>query len=297
MPELKVAIIGLDSSHSIQFAMRTQAPDCPEDQKVKGLRIVSCMRFETPFQDKKGLDARQTQLEAWGVHVTEDFGEAVRDCDAIMLEINDPSLHLAYFEKAVKLGKPMFLDKPLADTIENGIKIFEIAKMHQAKVFSSSSLRFVPEVVGLSDEMKDPMTCSVLGPLGIALAGDSVIWYGVHTFEMLQKLMGRGARSVQAIKDDIGVVVTVEYENKRRGIVELTEDAFVYGGTLRGKDTIRTFAVNMDKAYKSLLDEIAAFFMGGPEPVALLDTLEVMDMMDATVKSLKTGKKENLATI
>ena len=63
MKKIKTAIIGLDTSHSIQFTMRTQAPECEKDQKVEGLEIISCMRFETPFQDKKGLDERTAQLE------------------------------------------------------------------------------------------------------------------------------------------------------------------------------------------------------------------------------------------
>ena len=71
--DIRVAIVGLDTSHSIEFTRRMQAPDCPENQKVTGLRAVSCLRFETPFQDKDGLDGRQKQLEEWGVKVSENL--------------------------------------------------------------------------------------------------------------------------------------------------------------------------------------------------------------------------------
>ena len=125
--ELKIAIIGLDSSHSIEFARRMQAPDCPQDQRVAGMRALSCLRFETPFQDRQGLDERQAQLEFWGVRVTEDFDEAVADCDALFIVINDPQYHLEYFTRAAALGKPLFLDKPLADTVENGRQMCALA--------------------------------------------------------------------------------------------------------------------------------------------------------------------------
>lgn len=296
MKDIKVAVIGLDTSHTIQFAMRAQASDCPEEQKIHGLRFVSCMRFETPFQDKKGLDGRQAQLEQWGIKVTEDFDEAVRDCDAIMLEINDPSLHLPYFKRTAGLGKPMFLDKPLADHAENGIRIVELAEQFGTRVFSSSSLRFVPEMSQAAAAVRDPNACSVAGPLGMAPAGESVVWYGVHSFEMLQRLMGQGVRSVRAIPDILGVTALVDYRDGRRGIVELTENAFVYGGTLRNHQVIHPFSIQMDRAYKSLLDEIVLFFKGGPAPVSLSDTLEVMGMLDAAVRSVKTGEKQVLAT-
>ena len=38
--EIKVAIIGLDTSHSVEFPRRMQAPDCPEKNKVEGLKAV-----------------------------------------------------------------------------------------------------------------------------------------------------------------------------------------------------------------------------------------------------------------
>ena len=123
MPDLRVGIIGLDSSHSIEFTRRMQAPDCPPDQRAEGMQAVTCLRFETPFQDQQGLDERQAQLEAWGVSVTEDFDEAVSGCDALLMEINDPQYHLDYFVGVAGLGKPLFLDKPLADTMENGLQV------------------------------------------------------------------------------------------------------------------------------------------------------------------------------
>ena len=123
--QIRVAIIGLDTSHSTAFPQLMQDPSTPENLQVKELRAVSCMRFETPFQGKEGLDKRQAYLESIGIPVTENFDEAVADCDAIMLEINDPSLHLEYFEKCAPLGKPVFLDKPFADTVENMQKIMD----------------------------------------------------------------------------------------------------------------------------------------------------------------------------
>lgn len=69
--EIKIAIVGLDTSHSIEFTKRLQAPDCPAEMRVPNMKVVSCLRFETPFQNKEGLDARQAQLESWGVKVTE----------------------------------------------------------------------------------------------------------------------------------------------------------------------------------------------------------------------------------
>lgn len=297
MKKIKVAIIGLDSSHSIQFAKRAQAPECEEAQKVDGLEIISCMRFETPFQDKKGLDERTAQLEKWGVKVYEDFDKAVEGAEALLLEVNDPALHVEYFEKAAKLGLPLFLDKPLADNMENGLEIASIAKKYNVRMFSASSLRFIKNIEEIIDGFEDVQCASVFGPLGIAFAGESVVWYGVHAFEMLQRMMGRGALEVSVVKDDKGVVAVIKYKDGRRGVVELAEGAFVYGGSMRSNSDKAVFVADMTFAYKGLLEKIVDFFNGSSVPVEFEDTLEIMNMLDATVKSMKSGKAEKLTII
>lgn len=288
---INVGVIGLDTSHSIQFVKRMQAPDCPAQEKVEGMRALACMRFETPFQDKKGLDERQKQLEGWGVRVTESFDEAVKGCDALMLEINDPAYHVEYFRKAVATGKPIFLDKPLADTIAHGRDIVEIAAKAKAKFFSSSSLRFSPQLEEACRKIPQPQMCSVYGPLGKAPAGSSIVWYGVHAFEMLQRALGRGAVSVTARRDGLGAVVVIGYDNERRGVVELTEGAYQYGGIVRTTKEGQAFSVDGSTIYTDLLKQVYRFFATGELPVGVEDTVEIMALLDAAEHSAQSGKE------
>ncbi len=290
--ETKVALVGLDTSHTVEFVKRMQAPDCPPDQKVEGLRAASCLRFPSPFQSEEGQDARQKQLEGWGVKVMRNFDEAVSGCDAIMIEINDPSFHLEYFKKCANLKKPIFLDKPLADKIGSGAEIARIAKEKALRIFSSSSLRFVPELLGACAEMPASPYATVYGPLGEAPAGSSVVWYGVHAFEMLERAMGIGASCVTSLAAGSGVVAVIDYPDRRRGIVELTIGAWQYGGCLRNGSKAVAFSVDMSRAYKLELDEVAKFFGGGEPPVAMEDTVEVMALLDAADRSAKSGRTE-----
>ncbi|MCX6986490.1 MAG: Gfo/Idh/MocA family oxidoreductase [Lentisphaerae bacterium] len=292
--EIKVALIGLDTSHTIEFARRIQAPDCPPDQKVSGLRATACLRFSTPFQNEDGLNTRQKQLEDWGIKVTTDFNDAVKGCDAIMLEINDASYHLEYFKKCATLGKPIFLDKPLADNIENGLEIVRLAKENKVNAISASSLRFDAGLIKACGEMPKPTLVSVYGPLGIAPAGSSIVWYGVHAFEMLEKAMGKGSACVTVRTDGPGVVAIVDYPDKKRGVVELTKDAWIYGGTLRDSETAISYSVAAGSLYANIMKEIEKFFRTGKASFNLEDTVEVMAMLDAAERSFKSGKTETV---
>jgi predicted dehydrogenase len=293
---IKVALIGLDTSHTIEFARRMAAPDCPADQKVGGLRPVSCLRFPTPFQGEDGLNERQRELEGWGIKVTTRFDEAVEGSDALMLEINDPARHLEYFTACADLGKMIFLDKPLADNIANGRRIFELAKAKNVKVFSMSALRLPPPLVSACAQIPRPQFTHAFGAFGRAPAGSSIVWYGVHTFEMLERAMGRGAQCVFARGDGAGVTALVQYPENRGGVVELRDGAQVYGGCLRYREMAIPFISDMSRTYTDLLKQVVKFFQTGKAPVEPEDTLEVMAMLDAAQRSLDSKKEEAVRT-
>ncbi len=286
----KLAIVGLDTSHSISF---TQLIQDKEEKMVDQLQVVTCLRFPSPFQSEPDQDKRRETLENLGVKVTRSFEEAVEGVDGIMIEINDPSRHLEYFAKAAELGAPIFLDKPLADNLENGIKIYNIAKEKKIKAWSSSSLRFSPEIIECASKVDQPILASVFGALGRAAAGSSLIWYGIHTFEMLMTLMGSGAKSVYAKEDDGGIVSIVEYEGGRRGIAECNSGMGNYGGRAQNKEMAENF-ITAGSPYPYLIKALENFFIDGTVPVPFEDTLEIQAIMDTAVKSLESGKEEKL---
>ena len=63
----KVAIIGLDTSHAVEFPKLMQDPAVPAEKRVSELKATRCLRFETPFQNREGLDRRTQYLESIGI--------------------------------------------------------------------------------------------------------------------------------------------------------------------------------------------------------------------------------------
>ncbi|OQA86138.1 MAG: Oxidoreductase family, NAD-binding Rossmann fold [Lentisphaerae bacterium ADurb.Bin242] len=290
--KLKAAIVGLDTSHSVEFAKFMQDPSLPKEHQVGGMQVTRCLRFDTPFQSKEGLDKRQAYLESIGVKVTQNFDEAVADCDAIYLEINDPAYHLEYFKKCAVLGKPIFLDKPFADTLDSANEIMAAAKEHNIRFFTASSLRYDANLIDAASKCPRPQFACIWGPLGKAPASSSIVWYGVHAFEMLERTMGTGAVSVTAVPDRQGVVCTVAYADGRRGVVELNSHSYRYGGVLRNavpSEFLFHFVGGVD-LYRSLIGEIQRFFRGESGGVPLNESYEIMAMLEAADLSVKYGR-------
>ena len=289
MKEIKIAVIGMDTSHVVELPKLMQDPNAK--LHIPGMRVTRAMRFETPFQNKEGLDTREAYLRSIGVEVTEDFDYTVGDCDAIMLEINDPSLHLEYFEKAAPLGKPIFLDKPFADTIENTRKIIEIGRKYNVRYFTASSLRFTVGLNGMLNQGVDVNSAYAWGPLGKAAAGSSIVWYGVHTFEQIERIMGIGAETVTTVPSGKGVVCIVKYKDGRSAVAELNEDKWVYGAVVRDDAEKEAFCTirGITPFYYSLLEKVRAFFLGIEDVVSIEESFEVMALCEAADKSFNAG--------
>ena len=293
MEKIKTAIIGLDTSHATAFPGLMLDPATKPEFKIDSLQPTRCLRFDTPFQKPEGLDKRQAYLESLGVEVGTDFDWAVEGCDAIIIAINDPSLHLEYFEKCAPLGKPIFLDKPVADTVANARKIEAIAKKYNTRFFSASSLRFSVDLVEALEQNIPVQNAMVWGPVGVAASGSSIVWYGVHAFEMLERIMGPGAQSVSVINDERGHVCTVAYPDGRRGIVELTRKVGHYGALMRNDDGEAIMAKVSGRVpiYVSLIRVIEKFFKGtDPVGVDFNESMEIMKMLEAADLASQSGK-------
>lgn len=290
--DLKLGMIGLDTSHSIEFARLLQG-DAPAEQRVAGMRVMSCLRFPSPFQAEDGQDKRQAQLETWGVKVTRSLDDVVKGVDALLIEINDPDQHWKYFEPVAGLGLPIFLDKPFAGTVEDGRKILGLARAKGTKVWSSSSLRFMDRLQAARREVPDAVLGHAYGPLGKAPSGSSLVWYGVHTVEMLVAALGTGAARVRAVRDSHGMVIVVQYADGRRGVAECNEGTWFYGGRLQSQKELRVFEPKPNESfYATLVAAVRDGFLSGQVPVPLATAHEILAILVAADRSAASGAEE-----
>lgn len=294
--ELKIGIIGLDTSHTVAFTKLIQGKDTPAEQKVEGLRVVNAMRFPSPFQNEEGQNQRQADMEALGVTLQKTVSDLARGVDAIFLEINDPALHLDFFRQVAGLGLPVFIDKPLAANLSDAQQILALAAANRTNTWSSSSLRYVRRLVAAKRQITVPPTfCNVFGALGKAAAGSDVVWYGCHVTEMLVTAMGVGAQTVTAVEDPAGVVAVVSYPNNRRAIAEYSRGSYKYGGRIQAGNDVLYFDNTGDVLYYNLLVEIKRWLDTGVVPVPLSESLEVQAIMEAVENSL--ARKEAVAVV
>ena len=78
-----------------------------------------------------------------GVKTTTNMDDILQDPDIELVDVCLPTkVHAEYAIKALRAGKHVFVEMPLADTVENGRKIFETAKECKRRVFVDLFLQF-----------------------------------------------------------------------------------------------------------------------------------------------------------
>lgn len=285
---IRVGVIGLDTEHSVAFTRTFHAADAAD---VAGFRVVAaCPHGSRDIASSLEMIPGFTeQMKKMEVEITESIDVLLSKVDVVLLETNDGRLHLEQALPVLKARKPVFIDKPIAASLQDALAIFDAAGRYGTPVFSSSSLRYMSSARQIvQGKIGKVLGADVYGPAVIEKTHPDLFWYGIHAVETLFTVMGRGCRSVsRTFKEGTDVVVGV-WEDGRigtfRGIRAGTQD---FGGTAFGDKGIT--AIGPWEGYRPLVVEIADFFRTGKAPVSAEETLEIFAFMEAAESSKQNG--------
>ena len=289
--DLRVGIIGLDTSHVIAFTKALN--DKASKDHIPGAKVTAAFKGGSP-----DVKSSATRVDGFTKQLTTDFGvklyptiaELVQNVDAILIESVDGRPHLQQFKEVMKSGKPVFIDKPVAGSLRDAIEIYRLAKQHNVPLFSSSSLRFNALAALEGAKYGDVKGAFTFGPCELEPHHPDLYWYGIHAVEMLYTVMGKGCKTVTRTHTENTDVVTGVWEGGRVGTMRgnrAGRGSPAYGVTVWG--TTGTAQPELKTGYGILLKEIVSFFQTRRPPVSAEDTLEIMAFMEAADESKRRG--------
>jgi hypothetical protein len=287
--DLRLGIIGTDTSHVTAFAKVLNDSKSPDH--IPGAKIVAAFKGGSPDIESsaKRVDGYAKELnEKYHVEIVPTIGDLCGKVDAILLESVDGRKHLEQAKAAIKCGKPMFIDKPLASTLPDALAIAKAAKAANVKWFSSSSLRWAEQMISMRSPANKSVTVWGPGPIDKTHYLD-LSWYAIHPMEMLYALMGTGCVEVTRISSDNDVVVG-KWSDGRIGSVQVLRPYGDYGAVAFAEKKV-TESGKIKVSYVPMLKEIVKFFQTGVPPVNEDETLELFAFMDAAQKSKEQGGK------
>ena len=285
----RIGIIGLDTSHSVAFTKAINSPD-PKPE-FSGFRVLAA--YPKGSNDIKSSADRipgyTEDVKKLGVEIASSIGELLSKIDYVLLETNDGRLHLEQALPVFREGKRVFIDKPVAASLEHAIAIFDAADHYKVPVFTSSSLRYLTGVAEIGQGKIGKVTgADTFSPCTLEKTHPDLFWYGIHGVETLFAVMGTGCKTVARVTTPDTDFVTGVWNDGRIGTFRGTRSGKGgYGGNVFGEKA--TMALGPYSGYDPLLSKILEFFKTGLVPVRREETLEIFAFMQAADVSKKKG--------
>lgn len=294
-PPIRLGIIGTDTSHVPAFTQMLNDPSRADH--VPGARVVAAFKGGSPDVEssRTRVDKFAAEIqEKWGVELVTSIEALCQKVDAVLIESVDGRTHLEQIKPVLKAKKPVFLDKPLAGSLRDAKEIVRLAKEAGVPFFSSSSLRFVPDIQSLKT---NPNLGALIGAIAFSPSPTEphhpdLFWYGIHGVETLFTLMGPGCESVTRTHTNGTDVVTGRWNDGRIGTFRGIRDGKqTYGAIAFGSQAVISKEPKI--SYRELVVEIVKFFQTGVPPITPEETLEIMAFMEAA----EVSKKKNGAPV
>ncbi|MBB5035514.1 Gfo/Idh/MocA family protein [Prosthecobacter vanneervenii] len=284
--DLRIGIIGLDTSHSEQFTLRLNDPANPNH--IPGARVVVAFPGGSP-----DIEESKTRVEGFTATVRDKFGvrivgsvaEACKDVDAVLLLSLEGRPRLEQMKQIIAAGKPVFMDKPVAVSLKDAVEIYRLAGAAQVPVFSASAVRWYPGVLEVANAEATPARSVIsYGPAHVLPHHPDLFFYGIHPTEALFTVMGTGCLSVVRTTTASESVVTGLWAGGRTGTLQaIHEGAMAYKLIRFGDKQITEQKSEGD--YTPMLREIVKFFQTKQPPVLPKQTLEIYAFMAAAEES------------
>lgn len=307
--EIKVGLIGLDTSHAVAFTKLLNDPTTPGH--VPGARVVAAVKMWSP-----DIEASRERVEGYAATLRDEFrvellksiDELCGKVDAVMLVSLDGRAHLEQAKRVFAAGRRLFVDKPMAASFRDVAELFRMSREAKVPVFSSSAYRFYPSLLRLKETQVGEVRAAIsYGPAYLEPHHPDLFFYGIHPAEALFAVMGGGCESVVRMHTADSDVVTGHWKGGRVGVLHglrtgaIPHRVIVFGSEGFAEQVPTDVGFSqfgaMDRGnnspggdnYGALLREIIAFLRGGSAPVPPEETMEIFAFLEAADESKRRG--------
>lgn len=280
---MRLGYVGLDNSHA--------------DQLTKMVNVDSPAGLpEARFTHLWGRDverAKVVQQKGQVEHLCARIEDMIGHVDGVVVGSRAGERHLGEARPLVEAGLPVFVDKPLTNTLADAEALLDLAAAHKVRLTSFSGLRVAPEVA----EFKQKYAAIEAEKYGGAINGhgDSTnpyggwYFYAVHSIEMLLEVWG--LRSGELLAAEIGLQLHVRCALDDGQIVTIQLSAKFPPFSLIGFIDHNSFAtvVPLGGIQEQVTRRVVEFFHGA-EDLSRRELLAPLKVMEAIRQSLATHK-------
>lgn len=209
--------------------------------------------------------------------------DVIGQVDAVVISTDDGFDHVRRARPFIEAGLPVFVDKPLATSIED-LRTFIAWEKAGARLLSSSGLRYAPELDALLDGK------STIGALRWVSSVTAKTWerYGIHALEPIFRLTGPGFTSVRLETAPGLEVAHLTHRSGTQVTLPVIYDGAATFGTVQlcGQTGLASFRfIDTYTTFRRQLVAFVEFLQTGKSAYAFADTVELMAIIIAGLRS------------
>ncbi len=217
-------------------------------------------------------------------HVVSRPEDVLGEVDAVIISTDDGFDHARRARPFIEAGLPVFVDKPLATSLEE-LQAFVSWEKAGAKLLSSSGLRYSPQLAKCITELP------TLGELRWLAGVTTKTWerYGIHLLEPLFCLTGPGFTSIRLESQPGFEIAHLQHRSGVQVTLPVIYDGGSSFGSLQlcgtaGQSSLR-FGNTTYQNFRGQMLSFVEFARTGRAPYAFTETVELMAILIAGLRS------------
>lgn len=305
-PEIRLAMLGMveGNGHPYSWSAMFNGYDpvemakCPYagipvylDKQPKGtLRIPNAVVTHIWTDDP--ADAQSVAKASLIPNIVSKPEDVIGQVDAVVISTDRGHEHVERARPFVEAGLPIFVDKPLVDN-EADLRTFVRWVENGAAILSTSCMRYCKEYMPYRASIHD------LGELRFASITTHKTWerYGIHALEGVYPILGPGfisARNTGSSERNV-----VHFKHQSGGDLVAVANYDMIGGFARLQlcGTLGSASANLADTFFAFRTQLVAFvdyLRTGVRPFPFDETIELMKMVIAGIRSREEGGREVL---
>ncbi len=298
--ELRIGLIGLDTSHVTRFAAILNDPASPHH--LAGARVTAgfpgaSSDFELSHSRVQGFT---DELRGrYGVDIMSSPKAVAEAVDLLFITSVDGRRHRGFLEATIGCRRPTFVDKPFATSLSDAEAMFDLAGSEGVPLMSCSSLRYADNFAAAlgEEEMGRIVGCDTYGPMNVEPTQGGLFFYGIHCVEMLVAALGAGCLWVLDKANAQSDLIAAEWSGGRTALMRGQRGAETrFAVTLHREKGSRFVDITATQRpyYVSMLEAILDSLPQGRSDVPAEETLEIIRLIEAANASRLTGDPVNL---
>lgn len=259
------------------------------NRRIEGARVV---KIWDPDIESAKLLADICAVD----HVADSAEACCEGVDAVLIVDDGSGEQWRYAEHSLRKGVATFCDKPLAMTAKEAAAMVKLVRETKTPFMSSSSLRFVPDIIKLREELPQ------LGEVHLAsvACGNDLVYYGIHALSMAYAVLGKGFTSAMNVGKPGANLARLRFGDQRDVMLIVADREVMRAGyqiNLYGEKGWRSVTPDLKDLYAYLLEAFLGQVRTGKEVVPVEEEAELIAALEAAHRSLELGREVGIEEV